>query len=90
MLFAVIGFFQLTVLIHVIILNIKIIKLVKFHVTSGVVTKLFLSLKKGQSYIFKILKVINTIFIYIYGVFVFSRGGLGGLPSFGPANPSAS
>jgi hypothetical protein len=42
---------QLIVLIHVIILNIKnkrfIIKLVKFHVTSGVVTKLFLLVKKG-------------------------------------------
>jgi hypothetical protein len=37
-------FFQLIVLIHVTILNIKIkiVKLVKFHVTSGVVTKLFL------------------------------------------------
>jgi hypothetical protein len=34
--------FQLIVLIHVIVLNvkIKIVKLVKFHVTSGVVTKL--------------------------------------------------
>jgi hypothetical protein len=36
--------FQLIVLIHVIILNIKIkiVRLVKFHVNSGVVTKLFL------------------------------------------------
>jgi hypothetical protein len=34
--------FQLIVLIHVIVINIKtnIVKLVKFHVTSGVVTKL--------------------------------------------------
>jgi hypothetical protein len=34
--------FQLIVLIHVIVLNIKIkmVKLIKFHVTSGVVTKL--------------------------------------------------
>jgi hypothetical protein len=47
--------FQLIVLIHVIILNIKnkkfIIKLVKFHVTSGVVTKLFLSFKKAVFYL---------------------------------------
>jgi hypothetical protein len=43
--------FQLIVLIHVIVLNIKIIivKLVKFHVTSGVV-----SYKSGL--IYKILK----------------------------------
>jgi hypothetical protein len=35
-------FFQLIVIIHDIVLNIKIkiLKLVKFHVTSGVVTKL--------------------------------------------------
>jgi hypothetical protein len=41
--------FQLIVLINVIILNIKIniVKLVKFHVTSGVVTKLFLWVKKA-------------------------------------------
>jgi hypothetical protein len=39
MLFVVNGF-QLLVLKHVIVLNIKIVKLVKFHVTSGVVTKL--------------------------------------------------
>jgi hypothetical protein len=34
--------FKLIVLIHVIVLNIKIkiVKLVKFHVTSGVITKL--------------------------------------------------
>jgi hypothetical protein len=31
------------------------VKLVKFHVTSGVVTKLFCELRK-RSYIFKILK----------------------------------
>jgi hypothetical protein len=44
-------FFQLIILMRLIILNIKnirfIIKLVKFHITSGVVTKLFLSVKKG-------------------------------------------
>jgi hypothetical protein len=44
-------FFQLIVPIHVIILNIKnkrfIIKLVKFHATSGVVTTLYLLVKKG-------------------------------------------
>jgi hypothetical protein len=34
--------FQLIVLIHVIILNKEIVKLVKFHITSGVVAKLFL------------------------------------------------
>jgi hypothetical protein len=41
MLFIVIGF-QLIVLIHVIVLNIKIkiVKLTNFHITSGVVTKL--------------------------------------------------
>jgi hypothetical protein len=46
MLFVVIGF-STYVLIHVIVLNIKIVKLVKFNVTSGVVTKLFLSVKRG-------------------------------------------
>jgi hypothetical protein len=41
--------FQLIILIHVIILNmkIKIVKLVKFLVTSGVITKLFLPVRKG-------------------------------------------
>lgn len=28
--------------------------------------------------------------LFIYGVFVPFRGGLGGLPKFWPANPSAS
>jgi hypothetical protein len=42
--------FQLIVLILVIKLNIKIVKLVKFHGTSGVVTKLFLSVKKAVLY----------------------------------------
>jgi hypothetical protein len=46
---------QLIVLIHVIVLNInikmKIVKLVKFLVTSDDVTKLFLSVKKAVLYI---------------------------------------
>jgi hypothetical protein len=50
MLFVVIGFSTL-ILIHVIVLKIKIVKLVKFHVTSGVVTKL-----EKRPYVFKILK----------------------------------
>jgi hypothetical protein len=64
--------FQLIVLIYVIVLNIKtkIVKLVKFHVISGVV-----SYKSGL--IYKILRGINT---FLYGVFV-SHGGLGGPPA---------
>jgi hypothetical protein len=49
--------FQLIILIHVIVLNIKIVKLVKFHVTSGVV-----SYKSGL--IYKILRGMNTFFIW--------------------------
>jgi hypothetical protein len=67
-------FFQLIVPIHVIVLNIKIKieKLVKFHITSGVV-----SYKGGL--IYKILRGMNT---FMYGVFVSPHGGLGGPPSF--------
>jgi hypothetical protein len=52
--------FQIVVVIHVIILNIKIVKLEKFHVIRGVV-----SYKSGL--IYKILKYYNIIIIiYIY------------------------
>jgi hypothetical protein len=65
--------FQLVVLIHVIILNIKeIVKSVEFHVISGVI-----SYKSGLLY--KILRGMNT---FIYGVFASPHGGLGGPPSF--------
>jgi hypothetical protein len=65
---------QLVVLIHVIKLNIKIkiVKSVKFHVTSGVMIY-----KSGL--IYKILRGMNT---FLYGVFVSPHGGLGGPPSF--------
>jgi hypothetical protein len=55
------------------------VKSVKFHVTSGVV-----SYKNGL--IYKMLRGMNT---FLYGVFVSPHGGLGGPPSFWPANPSA-
>jgi hypothetical protein len=48
------------------------VKLVEFHVISGVV-----SYKSGL--ICKILRGINT---FLYGVFVSPHGGLGGPPSF--------
>jgi hypothetical protein len=63
---------QLVVLIHVILLKIQIVKLVKFHVISGVVIY-----KSGL--IYKILRGMNT---FLYGVFVSPHGGLGGPPSF--------
>jgi hypothetical protein len=58
----------LVVLIHVIKLNIKIkiVKSVKFHVISGVV-----SYKSG--FIYKILRGMNT---FLYGVFVSPHGFL--------------
>jgi hypothetical protein len=52
--------------------KIKIVKSVKFHVISGVV-----SYKNGL--IYKILIGMNTV---LYGVFVSPHGGLGGPPSF--------
>jgi hypothetical protein len=48
------------------------VQLVKFHVISGVV-----SYKSGLTY--KILRAMNS---FLYGVFVFPHGGLGGHPSF--------
>jgi hypothetical protein len=66
-------FFNLIVLIHVIVLNIeiKIVKLVKSQVISGVV-----SYKSGL--IYKILRGMNT---FLCGVFVSPHGGVGGPPS---------
>jgi hypothetical protein len=52
--------------------KITIVKLVKFHVVSGVV-----SYKIGV--IYKILIGMDT---FLYGVFVSPHGGLGGSPSF--------
>jgi hypothetical protein len=52
-------------------IKIKIVKSVKFHVISGVV-----SYKSGR--ICKILRGMNT---FLYGVFVSPHGGLGGPPS---------
>jgi hypothetical protein len=68
--------FQLILLIHVIVLNvkIKIAKSVKFYVTSGVV-----SYKSGL--IYKILNFKRNKH-FLYGVFVSPHGGLGGPPSF--------
>jgi hypothetical protein len=54
-------------------IKIKIVELVKFHVTSDVVTKL---------YIYKILKHLEKLTLFLYGVFVSPHGGLGGPPSF--------
>jgi hypothetical protein len=67
--------FQLIVLIHVIVLNIKIkvVKLVKFHVISAVVRY------KSGFFIYKIIRGMNT---FLYGVFVSPHGGLGGPPCF--------
>jgi hypothetical protein len=50
----------------------KIVKLLKFHVTSGVVSY-------KSSLIYKILRGMDT---FLYGAFVSPHGGLGGPPSF--------
>jgi hypothetical protein len=57
---------------HIKYKKIKIVKFVKFHVISGVVSY-------KSSLIYKILRGMNT---FLYGVFVSPHGGLGGPPSF--------
>jgi hypothetical protein len=54
--------------------KLKIVKSVKFHVISGVV-----SYKNSLIYNIKILRGMNN---YLYGVFVSPHGDLGGPPSF--------
>jgi hypothetical protein len=53
----------------------KIVKSVKFHVISGVV-----SYKSGL--IYKNIKILIGINTFLYGVFISLHGGLGGPPSF--------